>query len=54
MVTIEDIMSKETDKPADELLEAIKQWSERIEGKVLSSKELLSRATAVIKKRINQ
>lgn len=47
-------MSKETDKPADELIEAIKQWSKRIEGKTLSAKEVLAKATAVIKKRINQ
>lgn len=53
MVTIEDIM-KEYDKPADHLLEAIKQWSKRIDGKTLSSKELLAKATAVIKERINQ
>lgn len=46
-------MSKETDKPADKLLEAIKQWSERIDGKTLSPKELLAKATAVIKERIN-
>lgn len=46
-------MGKETDKPADELLEAIKQWHQRINGVALSGKQLLKEATDVIKKRIN-
>lgn len=46
-------MRKEYDKPADQLLEAIKQWSKRMDGKTLSPKELLAKATAVIKERIN-
>lgn len=45
-------MGKETDKPADELIEAIKQWYRRTEGKVLKSKEILSKATKVIKERL--
>lgn len=44
---------KEYDKPADQLLEAIRQWYKRVEGRVLSQKELLTKATDVIKKRIN-
>lgn len=43
---------KETDKPADALIEAIKQWEKRTKGVVLSSKELLAKATNVIKERL--
>lgn len=45
---------KETDKPADRLIEAIKQWHERMDGVTLTSKELLKKATAVIKERLNK
>lgn len=44
---------KEFNKPADQLLEAIKQWHKRTEGKDLNSKELLALATKVIKERLN-
>lgn len=46
-------MNKETDKPADALLEALRQWHKRTTGKDLTNKELLAQATAVIKERIN-
>ncbi len=47
-------MSKEYDKPADQLLEAIRQWYKNTEGRILSQKELLAKATAVIKGRISK
>lgn len=47
-------MSKETDKPADALLEAIKQWHQRMHGVVLSGKELVSKATDVLKERVGK
>lgn len=43
---------KEFDKPADRLIEAIKQWSERMDGVVLTPKEILKRATEVLKERL--
>lgn len=43
---------KERNKPADELLEAIKQWHERIEGVTLNPKQLLKEATDVLKERL--
>lgn len=43
---------KEYDKPADRLLEAIKQWHKRINGVDLTGKELLSEATKILKERI--
>lgn len=45
---------KEQNKPADELLEAIKTWCQKVEGKTLSGKELLERATNVLKSRIEE
>lgn len=45
-------MSTETDKPADRLLEAIKRWEEHVTGKTPEPKELLKKATAVIKERL--
>lgn len=45
---------KEYDKPADALLEAIRQWYQKVEGRVLSQKELLAKATDVIKTRIKK
>lgn len=47
-------MGKETDKPADALLEALKQWHKRTTGEDLSAKELLKQATNVLKERIAQ
>lgn len=47
-------MGKETDKPADALLEAIKQWHKRMHGVVLSGKELMAEAGKVIKERISK
>lgn len=43
---------KEFDKPADQLLEAIKQWYKRKDGVDLDSKQLLKEATNVIKSRL--
>lgn len=42
---------KEFDKPADRLLEAIKQWHKRINGVDLNEKELVKEATKIIKER---
>lgn len=43
---------KEFDKPADRLLEAIKQWHSRTEGKDLTAKELLKEANKILKERV--
>lgn len=43
---------KEYDKPADSLLEAIKQWHERTDGVTLQPKQLLAEATKVLKERL--
>lgn len=45
---------KEYNKPADELLEALKQWHKRTTGEDISAKELLAQATKILKERINQ
>lgn len=45
-------MSTETDKPADRLLEAIKRWEEHMTGKTPNPKELLKKATDVLKERL--
>lgn len=44
---------KEQTKPADALLEAIKQWHERTDGVTLAPKQLLSEATKVLKERLS-
>lgn len=44
---------KEYDKPADALIEAIKQWHQRTYGKNLTSKELLAEATKILKERLD-
>lgn len=43
---------KERNKPADALLEAIKQWVERTEGRTPDPKELLKEATKTLKERL--
>lgn len=42
----------EQNKPADELLEAIKQVVERSSGETPTPKELLDKATKVLKERL--
>lgn len=41
-------------KPADALLEAIRQWHKRTYGVDLSGKELVAEATKVLKERVSQ
>jgi hypothetical protein len=43
---------KEYNKPADELLEAIKRWYEHTEGRTLKPKQLLAKATEVLQERL--
>lgn len=43
---------KERNKPADALLEAIKQWHERMDGVTPTAKQLLKEATDVLKERL--
>lgn len=38
--------------PADHLIEAIKQDSERTDGKVLTSREILNRAVSILEERL--
>lgn len=39
-------------KGADALLEAIKQWNKRTEGRDMTSEELLAEATEAVKRRL--
>lgn len=43
---------KEFDKPADRLIEAIKQWNKRTKGVDLTEKQILKQATDVLKERV--
>lgn len=45
---------KEQDKPADELLEALRQWHKRTTGEDLSDKDLLAAANNVLKSRLGK
>lgn len=44
--------TQQVNKPADGLIEAIKQHFQMVEGKTLTSKEILKVATDVIKRRL--
>lgn len=47
-------MSKETDKPADQLLEAIKQWYKRTEGVALTGRQQVEKATKILWGRVKK